>query len=48
MWPSIEFNFGSAYLRPKNRRQRLNWVLTVIIAPIIISAAYDLLKEFSK
>jgi hypothetical protein len=48
MWPSIEFNFGSTYLRLKYRRMKLNWTLTVVIIPIIISVFYDALKEFFK
>jgi hypothetical protein len=48
MWPSIEFNFGSAYLRPDNRRQKLNWTLTMVILPIVLAAIYDVLKESFK
>jgi hypothetical protein len=53
MWPSIEFNFGSTYLRPDNRRKKLYWTLTAVIVPIIIAffcsmMPYDVLKEFFK
>jgi hypothetical protein len=48
MWPSIEFNFGAKYLRPNNRRQKLYLVLTLTIVPLLVSAAYDVLKEIVK
>jgi hypothetical protein len=47
MWPSVEFNFGAEYLRPDKRRQTLNWVLTMVIVPILVAAIYDILKGFS-
>jgi hypothetical protein len=43
MWPSIEFNFGSEYLRLDNRRKKLNWTLTVIIIPIIIAVVLQMI-----
>jgi hypothetical protein len=48
MWPSIEFNFGSERLRPRNRQQKLILVLTLVIIPLCVAAIYDLMKEFSK
>jgi hypothetical protein len=44
MWPSIEFNFGSTYLRLENRRKKLKWTLTAVIIPIIIALFYDVMK----
>lgn len=43
-WPRIEFNFGSPYLRPDKRRQKLNAVLILVILPIVISAFIELVK----
>lgn len=43
MWPSIEFNFGSPYLRPSMRRQKLNWTLTALIIPIFLGLLFFVL-----
>jgi hypothetical protein len=48
MWPSVEFNFGSPYLRPDNRRQKLNAIMTLLVLPIIAAAIYDVVKALAK
>jgi hypothetical protein len=47
-WPSIEFDFGSQYLRPVNKRDRIYALWAFAIAPILTAAVYDFVKKMVK
>ncbi len=43
-WPRIEFDFGSPYLRPVNKRNRIKAVWTLVVVPTLVAALYDLFR----
>jgi hypothetical protein len=45
MWPSIEFNFGSPYLRLENRRQKFNAFMALWVIPLILAAVFEVGKS---
>lgn len=48
-WPSIEFDFGPEHLKvEKLRRIRITMVFSIVIIPIVLEIAYDLVKYFLK
>jgi hypothetical protein len=45
MWPNIEFNFGSRYLRLENRRQKFNVFMALWVIPMIVAAVFEFAKS---
>lgn len=46
LWPSVELQTGPGYLQiPMLKRKKLNWILSVIIIPLLLGFIYDVLKN---
>jgi hypothetical protein len=44
-WPSIEFNFGKASLRPEHKRRRLTAVWTLVALPLLLEAVFKIVEK---